>query len=177
MWTECEYPQDPFPVDNSCGKICGQCGKLWVINRYFPPFPPGGKLWIVLHIPMHNPNPLLGFLVLRYHGTFPHESQKKAKKFTICKIYLLNFVTVWNPSEIFCEKPPKIRQGIKCQALGILFLSNLTVIAGSECDAANSCVILSEVFTVPSVSLKGIATSLRASQWHDINRRNTCREK
>ena len=46
MWTECEYPQDPFPVDNSCGKICGQCGKLWVINRYFASLEFIPILWI-----------------------------------------------------------------------------------------------------------------------------------
>jgi hypothetical protein len=28
------YPQGCMPVDNSCGKVCGECGKLAVFNRY-----------------------------------------------------------------------------------------------------------------------------------------------
>jgi hypothetical protein len=28
------YPHGCTPVDNSCGKVCGECGKLAVFNRY-----------------------------------------------------------------------------------------------------------------------------------------------
>ena len=40
-----EYPQFTEAVDNTCGKTCGECGKLRVINRYFASlrFPP--SLW------------------------------------------------------------------------------------------------------------------------------------
>ena len=31
-----EYPQVLVIVENPCGQTCGQCGKLRVINRYFP---------------------------------------------------------------------------------------------------------------------------------------------
>jgi len=45
MWTKNEYPQPVLPVDNSCGKTCGECGKLWVINRYSDLFKNHPQLW------------------------------------------------------------------------------------------------------------------------------------
>ena len=32
-------PQDFSAVENSCGEVCGDCGKLWVFHRYFSLFP------------------------------------------------------------------------------------------------------------------------------------------
>ena len=45
MWTKIEYPQFTPPVENPCGKTCGECGKLRVFNRYSAPLDFHHSLW------------------------------------------------------------------------------------------------------------------------------------
>ena len=47
------YPPRFRPVEKACGKVCGECGKVRVFNRYFA----GLEFLAVaeeMHIPMHN---------------------------------------------------------------------------------------------------------------------------
>ena len=45
-----EYPQESPAVEKPCGKVCGECGKVGVFNRYFGFLPE----WIGMHKPVHN---------------------------------------------------------------------------------------------------------------------------
>jgi hypothetical protein len=52
-----------MPVDNSCGEVCGECGKVSVFNRY-PPVLPVENLCIPYcinrEIRAHKPNYVSG---------------------------------------------------------------------------------------------------------------------
>ena len=76
-------------VDNSCGKLCGECGKLPVINRYFSPllFWP---LWKGCIRKMHNLWNTPGFFVLCFQdspGRYGGSPSKKLGIFPALPIY------------------------------------------------------------------------------------------
>jgi len=61
MLIKSECSQHPGAVENPCGKTCGKCGKLMVINRYSVLFPPSRPLWKSVYKRLHN----AGFPLLR----------------------------------------------------------------------------------------------------------------
>lgn len=57
---ETDYVNQPRPVfpapavDNNCGQPCGECGKLWVFNRYSASFGTPAPVWKTWPSGLHN---------------------------------------------------------------------------------------------------------------------------
>ena len=47
---ESEYPQEIRAVEKPCGKVCGECGKVAVFNRYFGFFKMRKRVYKPVHI-------------------------------------------------------------------------------------------------------------------------------
>ena len=71
-----EYPQERSPVEKPCGKVCGECGKVVVFNRYFG-FLPG---WIDMHKLLYNRRKGMVTGALCFHGKESFVSRSNVKK-------------------------------------------------------------------------------------------------
>ena len=94
-------------MENSCGKSCGECGKLLVINRYFYVLEilfPLWKICIQLCIMVFGD---WDFGMLRYRFRVIIWKQKISQKFTFCKNSVSEFDETEIVLKIFCEKSPK----------------------------------------------------------------------
>ena len=98
-------------VNNSCGKLCGKCGKLTVINRYSPPLPGGGSLWRSFGFGLRKFRE--GANGCRETGS-PKPwgyGKKRTEKFCLSRITLSKPSPARNPSPKVCEKMPNLPGG------------------------------------------------------------------
>ena len=68
-----------FPVENPCGKGCGECGKVRVFNSYFASLKNPGSMWKTLHNRMHKHRALRDRFMLRHRMQEDPSSRKSSK--------------------------------------------------------------------------------------------------
>ena len=66
-------------VENSCGKGCGECGKVWVFNSYSASFEIWCPMWKTMNRWLHNRDPVRWPLMLRYQCQEVLSSRKSSK--------------------------------------------------------------------------------------------------
>ena len=94
-------------VEKACGKTCGECGKLAVINRYSmlvhravengKRFGSGGRIWKNSTV-FRGRESCLGFLFV---------PQNRSEKLLLWEKYLTNNMSPQNAPSKFCENHPK----------------------------------------------------------------------
>ena len=67
------------PVENPCGKGCGECGKVRVFNSYFASLENPGSMWKTLHNRMHKHRALRDRFMLRHRMQEDPSSRKSSK--------------------------------------------------------------------------------------------------
>ena len=101
-----EYPQRRHPVEKGCGKVCGECGKVRVFNRYS-----GGleffnrSRW--MHNRMHNRTPRSMKGALCCHGQPRFSSESLTKKLAIFQNEVYRSGRVRTAAENLCENHTK----------------------------------------------------------------------
>ena len=101
-----EYPQRRHPVEKGCGKVCGECGKVRVFNRY------SGTLEFLnraerMHNPVHNLDwqRISGALCCRCQPMF--SSKSLTKKLAIFQNEVYRSGHVRTAAENLCENHTK----------------------------------------------------------------------
>ena len=96
------------PVENPCGKLCGECGKGLVFNRYFASLPCASTMWKSLYKPLHIPRPPPPQRMLR-QWMFRGQTQRKSAEMleSPCNLSVKNRRSPSAPGN-FCENPPNL---------------------------------------------------------------------
>ena len=68
-----------LPVENPCGKGCGECGKVRVFNSYSASLENPGSMWKTLHNRLHTYYAPWGWFMLR-HRTQEDPSSRKSSE-------------------------------------------------------------------------------------------------
>ena len=92
-----------MPVENSCGKVCGECGKVRVFNRYSAPLEIRSSMWKSPHKGLHNSGPLPPRLMLRYHLQEVLSSRKSSKLLKPAVILTVKNFSPPAKQKYFCE--------------------------------------------------------------------------
>ena len=92
-----------FPVENPCGKDCGECGKVWVFNRYFGSLKIRCPMWKTLHTMMHNRASLRQPIMLRYRLQEVLSSRKSTKLLKPAVILTVKSFSPFLLQKYFCE--------------------------------------------------------------------------
>ena len=93
----------PGAVENSCGKVCGECGKVRVFNRYSASLGPCPPLWKTLHTPLHKGRAQGALLMLRYRRKEVLSSRKSSKLLKAAVILTVEKPLRSASQKYFCE--------------------------------------------------------------------------